>query len=343
MATAHHRDVWADNVDAEFAVIREAIVNYPYVAMVRRSPPHPGARDSFAANSAPSTHRHTGTPPSRFPRSSPRVCRQDTEFPGVVARPIGSFKSSSEFHYQTLRCNVDLLKIIQIGLTLCNEEGQLAPGICTFQFNFKFSLKCATARLLLATAPPLPRRQRRARPSQHALTCPVLLRSDDMYSQDSINLLERSGLNFAEHEERGIDPIYFSELLISSGIVLCDDVKWISFHSGYDFGYLLKVLTCRALPLEEDKFFEQLKLYFPQIYDIKHLMKSCENLKGGLNKLAEDLEVERIGPEHNAGSDSLLTQATFFKMRQLFFENELDDDKCLNCIHGLGKAFDQVA
>ena len=60
-------------------------------------------------------------------------------------------------------------------------------------------------------------------------------------------------------------------------------------------------------------------------------------------ELAEDLEVERIGPEHNAGSDSLLTQATFFKMRQLFFENELDDDKCLNCIHGLGKAYDQVA
>ena len=82
---------------------------------------------------------------SCFPRSSPRVFRQDTEFPGVVARPIGSFKSSSDFHYQTLRCNVDLLKIIQIGLTLCNEEGQLAPGICTFQFNFKFSLKCATA------------------------------------------------------------------------------------------------------------------------------------------------------------------------------------------------------
>ena len=40
MATAHHRDVWAENVDAEFVAIREAIVNYPYVAMVRRSPPH---------------------------------------------------------------------------------------------------------------------------------------------------------------------------------------------------------------------------------------------------------------------------------------------------------------
>jgi CCR4-NOT transcription complex subunit 7/8 len=47
----------------------------------------------------------------------------DTEFPGVVARPIGSFKNSSDYHYQTLRCNVDLLKIIQLGLTFTNEMG----------------------------------------------------------------------------------------------------------------------------------------------------------------------------------------------------------------------------
>lgn len=28
----------------------------------------------------------------------------DTEFPGVVARPVGNFKNSGEYHYQTLRC-----------------------------------------------------------------------------------------------------------------------------------------------------------------------------------------------------------------------------------------------
>lgn len=66
---------------------------------------------------------------------------QDTEFPGVVARPIGSFKGSSDYHYQTLRCNVDLLRIIQLGLTLADENGQPAPGVCTWQFNFQFSVK----------------------------------------------------------------------------------------------------------------------------------------------------------------------------------------------------------
>lgn len=27
----------------------------------------------------------------------------DTEFPGIVARPVGNFKNSGEYHYQTLR------------------------------------------------------------------------------------------------------------------------------------------------------------------------------------------------------------------------------------------------
>ena len=34
------------------------------------------------------------------------------------------------------------------------------------------------------------------------------------------------------------------------------------------------------------------------MYDIKYLMKFCDNLHGGLNKLAEVLQVERIGPQH---------------------------------------------
>eukprot|EP01116_Phalansterium_solitarium_P009951 TRINITY_DN242_c3_g1_i2.p1 TRINITY_DN242_c3_g1~~TRINITY_DN242_c3_g1_i2.p1 ORF type:complete len:235 (+),score=75.13 TRINITY_DN242_c3_g1_i2:643-1347(+) len=158
-----------------------------------------------------------------------------------------------------------------------------------------------------------------------------------MYAQDSIDLLIRSGIEFQKNEERGIDVFDFGELLITSGIVLNDNIKWISFHSGYDFGYLLKVLTCKPLPAEEAEFFESVKTYFPCIYDIKYLMKSCKSLKGGLNDLAEDLKVERYGPKHQAGSDSMLTLFTFFKMKAEFFNNAIDDTKFLGVLYGLSE------
>ena len=65
----------------------------------------------------------------------------------------------------------------------------------------------------------------------------------------------------------------------------------LSVCSGYDFAYLLKVLTAQNLPSEESEFFDLLKLYFPNIYDVKYLMKSCKSLKGGLQEVAELLEV----------------------------------------------------
>ena len=144
-----------------------------------------------------------------------------------------------------------------------------------------------------------------------------------MYAQDSIDLLTNSGIQFRKHEEDGIDPIDFAELLMSSGIVIMDNIKWLCFHSGYDFGYLLKLLTCQHLPAEETDFFELLRIYFPTIYDIKFLMKSCKTLKGGLQEVADQLELQRVGPQHQAGSDALLTGMAFFKMREVSDELNL--------------------
>uniref|UniRef100_A0A2K5DG41 poly(A)-specific ribonuclease n=1 Tax=Aotus nancymaae TaxID=37293 RepID=A0A2K5DG41_AOTNA len=139
----------------------------------------------------------------------------DTEFPGVV---------NADYQYQLLRCNVDLLKIIQLGLTFMNEQGEYPPGTPTWQLNFKFNL------------------------------------TEDMYAQDSTELLTTSDIQFKKHEEEGIETQYFAELLMTSGVVLCEGVKWLSFHSGYDFGYLIKILTNSNL---------------------------CKNLKGGLQEVAE--------------------------------------------------------
>ncbi|OAA58765.1 CCR4-NOT transcription complex subunit 7 [Cordyceps fumosorosea ARSEF 2679] len=254
----------------------------------------------------------------------------DTEFPGIVARPMGGFRGKSDYHYQCLRTNVDMLKLIQIGLTFFNEEGETPPARLgpehglgpsaqrsanqgpfpyTWQFNFKFSLK------------------------------------EDMYNEKSIESLQQAGIDFNALERDGIDPHAFAALMIPSGLVCYPDVKWISFHGGYDFGYLTKVLHCKPLPNDEHDFEHIMKIYFPSTYDVKHLMKyairmlgqgtfsptdpgSTEILqkfehKSGLENMAETLKIKRIGAAHQAGSDSLLTGKVFFSMRDRIFGGDI--------------------
>ena len=52
---------------------------------------------------------------------------------------------------------------------------------------------------------------------------------EDMYAQDSIDMLSTAGLQFKRHEDEGIELDAFAELLISSGLVLGDEITWITF------------------------------------------------------------------------------------------------------------------
>ena len=54
---------------------------------------------------------------------------------------------------------------------------------------------------------------------------------------------------------------------------------------------MIRVLTNRKLPEDENEFFELMSFFFPKVYDVKYLMKSCKNLKGGLQEVADALEV----------------------------------------------------
>merc|ERR1719297_126485 len=82
-------------------------------------------------------------------------------------------------------------------------------------------------------------------------------------------------------------------------------------------------------------FFFYLQKYFPFIYDLKVLLRNVHCIKGGgLQKLANTLNVERIGSNHQAGSDSLLTGNVFFKLREVYFEELMDEKKYLNTLYG---------
>ncbi|KAI3823542.1 hypothetical protein L1987_04981 [Smallanthus sonchifolius] len=258
--SVHIREVWNDNLVEEFALIRQIVDDYPYIAM-------------------------------------------DTEFPGVVLRPLAQFKNINDYNYVTLKDNVDMLKLIQLGLTFSDENGNLptcgTDKPCIWQFNFReFNV------------------------------------NEDIFANDSIEMLKQCGIDFKKNSEMGIDANRFGELLMSSGVVLNDNIFWVTFHSGYDFGYLLKLLTCKELPKSQMGFFDLIKVYFPIVYDIKHLMRFCNHLHGGLNKLAEILEVERIGVCHQAGSDSLLTSHAFKKLKDGYFNG--NTDKYAGVLYGLG-------
>ncbi|KAF2756223.1 CAF1-domain-containing protein [Pseudovirgaria hyperparasitica] len=249
----------------------------------------------------------------------------DTEFPGVVARPMGEFPTKASYHYQTVRCNVDLLKIIQLGVTLFNIEGEVPPVqleagtigrpgygnnliMCptTWSFNFSFNLE------------------------------------DDMYNEESISMLKKSGADFDKHSQQGIDPLAFGSLLISSGLVLNEDVHWLSFHSGYDFAYLVKIMWSQQLPADEEDYRELVAKYFPSILDVKFLWRHARNLlarnqlsssavtilsnlgtKSGLQDLADELGCQRVGTQHSAGSDAWLTGTVFFQMKNKIFDGQI--------------------
>ncbi|CAK3935566.1 ribonuclease H [Lecanosticta acicola] len=267
----------------------------------------------------------------------------DAEFPGIVARPIGHFAGSkAEYHYQTLRCNVDILKPIQVGITLWTPEGELPPVQdpkistqpggklqynnnhllgqtipCTWVFNFQFSLE------------------------------------EDMYAETSIELLKNSGVDFQRHQDMGITTESFGSLLTTSGLAFSSDINWLSFHSGYDFGYLIKLLSNDALPMEQTQFSELVKTFFPTLWDIKFLLRHAQRVrnngrlsadgmrivdalgsKSGLGDLAEELGCQRIGNPHTAGSDAWLTGSVFWAMKNKIFNGELEEELS-NQIYGL--------
>lgn len=236
------------------------------------------------------------------------------------------------------------MKVIQIGITLFNEEGE-TPGTRpnsgdlidgegsgrrnanqnqlphAWQFNFNFNI------------------------------------DEDMFNQSSIESLQQAGIDFNLLKRDGIDPKKFASELIPSGLTFFEDVKWISFHGGYDFGYLTKLLMCKPLPKDEVEFEFYMKKFFPSTYDVKHLMKYAIKLhnsgmltpsdasttellqkfeqKSGLESIAEALKIKRVGSAHQAGSDSLLTGKVFFSMREKVFRGDIANDH-VGKIWGLG-------
>lgn len=240
----------------------------------------------------------------------------DTEFPGVVFKStppntppnnLNYTKPSPADYYQILKANVDALSIIQLGLTLSDPDGHL-PSLGSkhrryiWQFNFSdFDV----------------------------------LR--DLYAPESIDLLIRQGIDFSKNRLYGVNSLRFAYLMMTSGLLCNPSVCWVNFHGAYDFGYLIKIITRRHLPSSLDEFLQLIRYFFGmKVYDVKHLMRFCDNLYGGLERVSKTLDVSRVvGNCHQAGSDSLLTWQAFQKIRDVYFVNKGGPEKYAGVLYGL--------
>ena len=225
----------------------------------------------------------------------------DTEFPGTV---FYLDNQTEDFYYKGLKKNVDNLKLIQLGITLTNAKGEKPPNTTTWQFNLRFDYE------------------------------------NDAHSTDSISLLYNSGINFNKLKKEGISHRLFAEYLTVSGMVLNENIIWISFNGFSDFAYLLKSLTGDVLPDNTNEFLELLKIYFPNAYDIKYLIKENDLYKGGLVKISKELNIERKGEVHQAGSDSLVTSEVFFKLIENNSISKNDINYGKNIMYGIGEGAD---
>lgn len=208
----------------------------------------------------------------------------DTEFPGFLCSTPRD--APAAVVYNNLKFNVDNTKIIQLGITLSDDNGNIGD---TWEFNFsEFDIK------------------------------------KDPCVEESITLLQNNGIDFAKIRRDGIPQCVFVPKFLEI-LSKHKNLKWVTFHGLYDLAHITRLFTNHPLPQSAKVFAVGATRYFQSVFDVKVVAKYCDGLLGGnlgLSKLAKILGVERLGEAHNAGSDSLLTATVFAKMKEKFMFQE---------------------
>lgn len=216
-----------------------------------------------------------------------RIVAIDTEFAGMLDT---SAKSNNFDLYVQMRSNVNEIKCIQVGFALSTESGKIHSVV--WQFNLQFDV------------------------------------DRDRSNPKSIKKLIESGIDFSLHAKKGIDGYEFSKALLRSKLLKFNpgsvDITWVTYHGCYDFLHLIKLclygnygLVYPDLPESLVDFYNMLCSYIGEnTYDVK-MLGACSSpaYYGSLNDLVSNLDLERFGTSHQAGSDALVTLKAYFNLK----------------------------
>jgi CCR4-NOT transcription complex subunit 7/8 len=91
------------------------------------------------------------------------------------------------------------------------------------------------------------------------------------------------------------------------------------------------------LPESEDEFMKSINIFFPTFSDVRMMIRDNENLfHGGLSKLIMNLDIERKGINHQAGSDAIATIEAYHKLVENGSIDEIKMKNLRNVLYGLG-------
>lgn len=203
----------------------------------------------------------------------------DTEFPGSLRET--SQDATDEERFDDMSFSVDRTKLIQLGLTLFDNNGKIGG---TWEINFS-----------------------------------DFDETEDARNERSIEFLKRNGLDLKKIREQGIEiEGFFSELFWI--LKQTRNITWVTFHGSYDIAYLLKCFTGESLPVLPERFSKAVSRILGSVYDLKVMAGQYKGLSSrlGLESLAHELGLNRVGTAHHAGSDSELTARVFAKMVKIY-------------------------
>ncbi|KAG0530771.1 hypothetical protein BDA96_05G215500 [Sorghum bicolor] len=199
----------------------------------------------------------------------------DTEYPGTIhGTPAGAALTPAARYYALVKANVDEIPILQLGLTLCDEEGNLpivmdsdgGPLQLAWEFHFSdFDI------------------------ARHP------------HSMESVQFLQTQGFNFARALMHGVPSTDFAARLAEVLAKVPQPLMWVAFGGAFDFAHMVKMLSGgQPLPETRGEFLARARdLLHGMVFDAKYMAEHCgraELCAGGLRTVASILGVPQLIP-----------------------------------------------